>query len=71
MKSDSTSSSGSAKENNDSNGKAIPRHNMKLFQTYLPQNERIYRCAGCRADLAYHSELISKVSVFLCAEFAR
>lgn len=35
----------------------------KLFQLYLPaKTHRIYSCLHCRAQLANHDELISKVS---------
>lgn len=43
-----------------SESKENQAHCNKLFQTYLPPKERIYKCISCRADLAYHSELISK-----------
>jgi len=34
----------------------------KLFQFYLPaKTHRIYSCLHCRAQLANHDELISKV----------
>lgn len=35
---------------------------MKTFQVYLPEGARSYNCAHCRANLADHHELISKVS---------
>ncbi|KAI6240912.1 Protein yippee-like [Aphelenchoides fujianensis] len=34
---------------------------MKTFQAYLPEGARTYNCAHCRANLADHNELISKV----------
>uniref|UniRef100_A0AC35THD4 Protein yippee-like n=1 Tax=Rhabditophanes sp. KR3021 TaxID=114890 RepID=A0AC35THD4_9BILA len=33
---------------------------MKTFQEYLPTGTRIYSCVHCRANLALHSDLISK-----------
>jgi hypothetical protein len=39
-------------------------HNMvKTFQAYLPPTNRTYSCVHCRAHLASHDELISKVSL--------
>lgn len=35
----------------------------KTFQAYLPSCHRTYSCIHCRAHLANHDELISKVSV--------
>ncbi len=35
---------------------------MKTFQAYLPPGGRTYSCVHCRAHLANHDELISKVS---------
>lgn len=34
---------------------------MKTFQAYLPEGGRTYSCVHCRAHLANHDELISKV----------
>ncbi|MEQ2173435.1 hypothetical protein GOODEAATRI_032106, partial [Goodea atripinnis] len=34
----------------------------KTFQAYLPSCHRTYSCIHCRAHLANHDELISKVS---------
>lgn len=34
---------------------------VKTFQAYLPQCHRTYSCIHCRAHLANHDELISKV----------
>uniref|UniRef100_A0A671R6A8 Protein yippee-like n=1 Tax=Sinocyclocheilus anshuiensis TaxID=1608454 RepID=A0A671R6A8_9TELE len=34
----------------------------KTFQAYLPNCHRTYSCIHCRAHLANHDELISKVS---------
>lgn len=40
------------------------RHKMvKTFQAYLPNCHRTYSCVHCRAHLANHDELISKVSL--------
>lgn len=36
---------------------------VKTFQAYLPQCHRTYSCIHCRAHLANHDELISKVGV--------
>ncbi|CAF0831443.1 unnamed protein product [Didymodactylos carnosus] len=33
----------------------------KLFQLYLPKTHRTYSCVHCRAQLANHDELISKI----------
>ncbi|CAL2037868.1 hypothetical protein CAEBREN_23704 [Caenorhabditis brenneri] len=33
---------------------------QKTFQHYLPPGDRCYSCIHCRANLAAHSELISK-----------
>lgn len=38
-----------------------PRPHMKTFQAYLPPGGRTYSCVHCRAQLANHDELISKV----------
>ena len=38
--------------------KTIPK--MKTFQAYLPAGVRTYSCAHCRANLARHTDLISK-----------
>lgn len=38
---------------------------MKTFQAYLPPGGRTYSCAHCRANLAIHDELISKVRLAL------
>lgn len=35
---------------------------VKTFQAYLPPSNRTYSCVHCRAHLASHDELISKVS---------
>ena len=35
---------------------------MKTFQAFLPAGGRTYSCVHCRAHLANHNELISKVS---------
>uniref|UniRef100_A0A3Q3WM51 Protein yippee-like n=1 Tax=Mola mola TaxID=94237 RepID=A0A3Q3WM51_MOLML len=35
----------------------------KTFQAYLPSCHRTYSCIHCRAHLANHDELISKVQV--------
>lgn len=35
---------------------------VKTFQAYLPNCHRTYSCIHCRAHLANHDELISKVS---------
>jgi len=35
---------------------------VKTFQAYLPSCHRTYSCIHCRAHLANHDELISKVS---------
>ena len=35
----------------------------KTFQAYLPSCHRTYSCIHCRAHLANHDELISKVLV--------
>ncbi len=46
------------KNNNQNNSKALG----KLFQFYLPaKTHRTYSCLHCRAQLASHDELISKV----------
>lgn len=38
---------------------------VKTFQAYLPNKcHRTYSCVHCRAHLANHDELISKVSDF-------
>ena len=37
---------------------------VKTFQAYLPNCHRTYSCVHCRAHLANHDELISKVIVF-------
>ncbi|MGH0179871.1 UNVERIFIED_CONTAM: hypothetical protein FKN15_013986 [Acipenser sinensis] len=37
----------------------------KTFQAYLPNCHRTYSCIHCRAHLANHDELISKVVKFL------
>lgn len=37
---------------------------VKTFQAYLPPSNRTYSCVHCRAHLASHDELISKVSRF-------
>uniref|UniRef100_A0A8C6EE38 Yippee domain-containing protein n=1 Tax=Moschus moschiferus TaxID=68415 RepID=A0A8C6EE38_MOSMO len=37
----------------------------KTFQAYLPSCHRTYSCIHCRAHLANHDELISKVHVRL------
>lgn len=37
---------------------------VKTFQAYLPPSNRTYSCVHCRAHLASHDELISKVSFF-------
>ena len=34
---------------------------VKTFQAYLPDCHRTYSCVHCRAHLANHDELISKV----------
>lgn len=34
---------------------------VKTFQAYLPPKDRTYSCVHCRAHLASHDELISKV----------
>lgn len=34
---------------------------VKTFQAYLPPSNRTYSCVHCRAHLASHDELISKV----------
>uniref|UniRef100_A0A4X2JUB9 Yippee domain-containing protein n=1 Tax=Vombatus ursinus TaxID=29139 RepID=A0A4X2JUB9_VOMUR len=46
----------------------------KTFQAYLPSCHRTYSCIHCRAHLANHDELISKVGIlpwaapyFVCA----
>lgn len=47
--------------------KVIPplkKEGKKTFQAYLPEGARTYNCAHCRANLADHSELISKVCGF-------
>ena len=36
---------------------------VKTFQAYLPPAHRTYSCIHCRAHLASHDELISKVRV--------
>lgn len=38
---------------------------VKTFQAYLPPAHRTYSCIHCRAHLASHDELISKVSIGL------
>ncbi|RXM94597.1 Protein yippee-like 2 [Acipenser ruthenus] len=38
----------------------------KTFQAYLPSCHRTYSCIHCRAHLANHDELISKVPGRLC-----
>lgn len=40
----------------------------KTFQAYLPSCHRTYSCIHCRAHLANHDELISKVSVHKVAK---
>lgn len=35
---------------------------VKTFQAYLPPSNRTYSCVHCRAHLASHDELISKVA---------
>ncbi|ELK25267.1 Protein yippee-like 2 [Myotis davidii] len=37
----------------------------KTFQAYLPSCHRTYSCIHCRAHLANHDELISKLLSFL------
>ncbi|XP_024944165.1 protein yippee-like 1 isoform X2 [Cephus cinctus] len=37
---------------------------VKTFQAYLPSCHRTYSCIHCRAHLANHDELISKVSCY-------
>lgn len=44
---------------------------MKTFQVYLPDGARSYNCAHCRANLADHNELISKVVLFLKPKLIR
>lgn len=47
------------KNNSKTNSKSLG----KLFQFYLPaKTHRIYSCLHCRAQLASHDELISKVN---------
>ena len=43
------------------------KHKMvKTFQAYLPEKcHRLYSCVHCRAHLANHDELISKVRIFI------
>lgn len=41
---------------------AVARTPVKTFQAYLPPAHRTYSCIHCRAHLASHDELISKVS---------
>jgi len=36
---------------------------VKTFQAYLPHCHRTYSCIHCRAHLANHDELISKVAM--------
>uniref|UniRef100_H0ZAX1 Yippee domain-containing protein n=1 Tax=Taeniopygia guttata TaxID=59729 RepID=H0ZAX1_TAEGU len=38
-----------------------PMTRSKTFQAYLPSCHRTYSCIHCRAHLANHDELISKV----------
>ncbi|VDP31214.1 unnamed protein product [Soboliphyme baturini] len=42
---------------------------MKTFQAYLPSGSRTYSCVHCRAHLADHDDLISKVRRTLVARF--
>lgn len=42
-------------------GAAAARTPVKTFQAYLPPAHRTYSCIHCRAHLASHDELISKV----------
>lgn len=41
----------------------------KTFQAYLPSCHRTYSCIHCRAHLANHDELISKVEGLLGVPF--
>uniref|UniRef100_A0A8D0HFJ7 Protein yippee-like n=1 Tax=Sphenodon punctatus TaxID=8508 RepID=A0A8D0HFJ7_SPHPU len=44
----------------------------KTFQAYLPSCHRTYSCIHCRAHLANHDELISKVrSLWGCPQYAK
>lgn len=36
----------------------------KFFQDYLPPQNKTYSCVHCQAHLAYHNDIISKVSTF-------
>ncbi|KAJ9586570.1 hypothetical protein L9F63_028387, partial [Diploptera punctata] len=40
-----------------------PGNMVKTFQAYLPNCHRTYSCIHCRAHLANHDELISKVEI--------
>lgn len=47
------------------NNETVPSSKMvKTFQAYLPPSNRTYSCVHCRAHLASHDELISKVKKF-------
>lgn len=49
----------------------IERKMAKTFQAYLPsQCHRTYSCLHCRAHLANHDDLISKVSKTLTRIFS-
>uniref|UniRef100_A0A8C6WT83 Protein yippee-like n=1 Tax=Neogobius melanostomus TaxID=47308 RepID=A0A8C6WT83_9GOBI len=41
----------------------------KTFQAYLPSCHRTYSCIHCRAHLANHDELISKVNTLFRGSF--
>lgn len=44
-------------------GATAARTPVKTFQAYLPPAHRTYSCIHCRAHLASHDELISKVNI--------
>ena len=45
--------------------------NSKYYQDYLPEQDKRYSCVHCQAHLAYHNDIISKVSFFCCEPKAK
>ena len=38
----------------------------KFYRDYLPEQNKRYSCVHCQAHLAFHDDIISKVSLFSC-----
>uniref|UniRef100_A0A158PBT4 Protein yippee-like n=1 Tax=Angiostrongylus cantonensis TaxID=6313 RepID=A0A158PBT4_ANGCA len=54
-----------------SSKRSSPCFYLTLFQHYLPEGHRCYSCVHCRANLASHNDLISKVRSNIISKYLR